>query len=119
MGRGFGRKADRTGRCKCDNPRWSVFELRETQRGEVVVSFDCASCGALWDTKSKDARKHINMSSRIHAGKDSLTYGEFFERADAHRKALLEGTVKALEGQISEIEKEITKYKKEIQSLQD
>lgn len=77
MGRGFGRKADRTGRCKCDNPRWSVFELRETQRGEVVVSFDCASCGALWDTKSKDARKHINMSSRIHAGKDSLTYGSF------------------------------------------
>ncbi|MCM1236470.1 MAG: hypothetical protein NC489_40845 [Ruminococcus flavefaciens] len=117
MGRGFGRKADRTGRCKCDNHRWDVFEVRETQRGEVVVSFHCTSCGALWDTKSKDARKHINMSSRISVDKDSLTYGEFFERADAHRRTLLEGTVKALEGQITEIEKEIAKYKKEMQSL--
>lgn len=119
MGRGFGRKADRTGRCKCDNPRWSVFELRETQRGEVVVTFHCASCNALWDTKSKDARKHISMDGRISVAKDSMTYGEFFKRADANRKKILEGTVEALGRQVAELEKEIDKYKKEIQSLEN
>ncbi len=60
MARGFGAKPARTKKCKCDNPSWSVWELRDTSNGELVITFDCGNCNALWDTKSREMRKHLN-----------------------------------------------------------
>lgn len=48
----LGNKAKRTGKCKCNNHKWSIFEVRETISCEAVITVRCLNCDSLWDTKS-------------------------------------------------------------------
>lgn len=49
---GFGSKAERNGKCKCESRKWNIFELRETYSHEAVVTVSCTHCKALWDTRA-------------------------------------------------------------------
>lgn len=52
MARGFGRKAERTKKCKCNNPCWTVFEFTiNCVKNNYNTTLQCSNCGALWDTK--------------------------------------------------------------------
>lgn len=53
MSRGFGNKAERTYKCDCDNPQWSVFEFHKTKLGDkYVITLTCSNCNALWETRT-------------------------------------------------------------------
>ncbi|WP_394910549.1 hypothetical protein [uncultured Robinsoniella sp.] len=49
---GFGSKAERNGKCKCDSQEWYIFEVRETKSHDVVVTVSCTHCKSLWDTRA-------------------------------------------------------------------
>lgn len=49
----FGKKAERTLKCSCNNHRWSIFEFTISKmKDKYTVSLWCQNCNALWDTKS-------------------------------------------------------------------
>lgn len=113
----LGSKAARTGKCKCDNPDISIWELRITNTGELVITLDCKNCHALWDSKSRAARRYCNTELRYHSGKS--TYQEIFNKADNLRKQHLQGRIQLEKNKILEAEKEIRKAEKELAELKE
>lgn len=49
---GFGSKAERNGKCKCDSQEWHIFEVRETRSHDAVITVSCSHCKSIWDTKA-------------------------------------------------------------------
>ena len=115
---GFGNKARRTKKCSCDNPQWTIWEVRVTVNYEVIISLDCGSCKSLWDSKSRESRKYVDLSKPAFGGRSkSVTYEEFFRKADDDRKQMLFSQIIRHENEIKELEKAIIKTKKEIELL--
>lgn len=104
----FGNKATRTGKCSCDNPKWSDFELRITSSEELVITLSCANCGALWDTKSRTARKFVSESKLKN-----------LEAADNRRKEYLKRSLKVAQDRAEAAEKELRKVQSELELLEN
>lgn len=116
MPKGFGRKPDRTKKCRCDNPRWNIWEIRETSRHELVITLECLNCHALWDTRSRSARRFADPSCPIEAGKPR-TYDELFRRVDEDRKEMLRRLLENKEKESGRILNEMEVMRRELEFL--
>ena len=52
MSRGFGNQVQRTHKCDCNNPQWSLLHFNRTKLGDnYTLTLECINCRALWNTR--------------------------------------------------------------------
>lgn len=117
MPRGFGRKAKRTKKCHCEAPWWSVWEICETAANELVITLECSNCHALWDTRSRQARRYADPDALIRSD-GKRTYGDVFKAADESRKASLKHLLANRQSDIEEIRKKMDEMQRELDFLE-
>jgi len=109
----FGNKAVRTGKCKCDAPKWELFQLQTTINGELIISFDCKNCKAFWDTKSISARDKLDLTESYRGVKII----DYICKADSLRLQLLKNKVDRKKIEIEEAEQELILAEKELEKF--
>jgi len=114
-------KAERTKKCLCNDPKWSVDEVRVTINKDVVLTLSCWSCRAFWETKSREYRKYAAPDQlNLGSSKDKTwgkNYAEVFRNADEQKRKLLNIDIAFLEGEIETAQKSIVKLRKQLSAL--
>lgn len=122
MARGFGARPTRTGKCKCDTPKWRTFSHRATSVGELVITLECQSCKAMWDSKSREARKYVSLdgtASFSNSTRQVTTYQEIMEYADRLRQSYLRREIQNKLEIMEGLQREIQKAQKELEFLEE
>lgn len=105
----FGSKSERTKKCKCKNPLWSVFEFSISKlKDNYTITLQCYNCNSLWDTKSMNDDIFIKLNENQKSAYLSVLNNQLQkEIKNVENKNL---KIKELESQIKKGNKAISKY---------